>query len=309
MEIIMLDIRLEVPQGAVDAILDTDAYNEIDDQFAIAYMLLSKDRIRTKAVCAAPFLNSKSTSPGDGMRKSHDEIMKILGIMGERELEKNVFYGSEIFMTDENTPVESAAARYMASEANNYSPDKPLYIVAIGAITNVASAILLNRRAMTENTVVVWLGGHAWHWPDTAEFNMCQDIAAARIVFSSGVSLVQLPCFGVVDKFSTTRPELEYWLIGKNPLADYLASNAIAEAESYAAGRVWSRCIWDVTAVAWLLNDNNRFMNHYTAPTPIPGYDNRYSFDPRNKPMTYVYNIRRDVLFNDMFSKISGFKG
>lgn len=29
----------EAPQGIVDVVLDTDAYNEIDDQFAIAYQL------------------------------------------------------------------------------------------------------------------------------------------------------------------------------------------------------------------------------------------------------------------------------
>ena len=31
--------NLSVPSDKVDVVLDTDAYNEIDDQFAIAYML------------------------------------------------------------------------------------------------------------------------------------------------------------------------------------------------------------------------------------------------------------------------------
>lgn len=31
--------NLKVPTGQIDIVLDTDAYNEIDDQFAIAYML------------------------------------------------------------------------------------------------------------------------------------------------------------------------------------------------------------------------------------------------------------------------------
>ena len=31
--------NLEAPTRIVDAVLDTDAYNEIDDQFAIAYLL------------------------------------------------------------------------------------------------------------------------------------------------------------------------------------------------------------------------------------------------------------------------------
>ena len=31
--------NLSVPTGKVDVVLDTDAFNEIDDQFAIAYLL------------------------------------------------------------------------------------------------------------------------------------------------------------------------------------------------------------------------------------------------------------------------------
>ena len=40
---------LDWPAGRVDAVLDTDAYNEIDDQFAIAYLIRSTEKMRTKA--------------------------------------------------------------------------------------------------------------------------------------------------------------------------------------------------------------------------------------------------------------------
>ncbi len=52
--------NLSVPAGVVDVVLDTDAYNEIDDQFAIAYLLNSKEKLNTKAIYAAPFFNSNS---------------------------------------------------------------------------------------------------------------------------------------------------------------------------------------------------------------------------------------------------------
>ncbi len=42
--------NLSVPRGKVDVVLDTDAYNEIDDQFAISYLIKSKDRLNTKAI-------------------------------------------------------------------------------------------------------------------------------------------------------------------------------------------------------------------------------------------------------------------
>ena len=44
-------------------ILDTDAYNEVDDQFAIAYAMLAPETIELLSINAAPFLNSRSQSP------------------------------------------------------------------------------------------------------------------------------------------------------------------------------------------------------------------------------------------------------
>ena len=293
--------NLSVPKGMIDVVLDTDAYNEVDDQFAISYMLKSKERLNTKAIYAAPFFNGNSVSPKDGMEKSYNEIFKILSLAGEKF---DVFRGSEKYLDDENTPVISSAAEDLVQRAKNYSPEKPLYVVAIGAITNIASAILLNPDII-ENIVVVWLGGHGLHYHDTKEFNMYQDVAAARVVMQSGVPFVQLPCMGVVDKFAVSKQELEFWLKGKNPLADYLATNTIAAAEAYAKGRAWTRVIWDVTAVGWLLNDSDRFMQSRVIPTPIPTYDNFYATDYNGHPMRYVYSINRDSLMNDLFEKLT----
>ena len=55
--------NMSVPEGRIDVVLDTDAYNEIDDQFAIAYLLKSQEKLDVKAIYAAPFLNSRSKSP------------------------------------------------------------------------------------------------------------------------------------------------------------------------------------------------------------------------------------------------------
>lgn len=291
----------EVPSGVVDVIIDTDAYNEVDDQFAISMALRLPERIRVVGICAAPFLNARSSSPAEGMEKSFAEILKLLKLAKKEDLTAVTFRGSEQYLPDEKNSVMSDAATFMAKQAENYSPEHPLYIVALGAITNVASAILLNPKAMTENTVLVWLGGHAKDYVDTKEFNMRQDIAAARVCMGCGVPLVLLPCNGVVSEFRTTKPELEYWLKGKNPLADYLASQAIAEAESYAAGKPWSRCIWDVTAVAWLVNDGEKLMKSYVTPSPLPEYDGTYALDENRYPIRYVYKINRDALFEKLF--------
>ena len=293
--------NLSVPQGKIDVVLDTDAYNEIDDQFAIAYLLSSKEKLNTKAIYAAPFYNSRSNGPEDGMEKSYDEILKLLSMLKENV---KVVKGSVAYLENEATPIISDAALDLAQRARQYSPEQPLYVVAIGAITNIASAILLEPK-VAENTVVVWLGGHALHYHDTKEFNMKQDVAAARVVMQSGVPFVQLPCNGVVSGFRVSRPELEYWFEGKNEISDYLARNTIEEAESYAKGTPWTRCIWDATAVAWLLNDSDRFMLSRVTDTTLPMYDHHYGTERTGCSMRYVYHIKRDALFEDMIKKIT----
>ena len=47
--------NLMPPKGQVDVILDTDAFNEIDDQYAIAYLLACGEKLNIKGFCAAPF--------------------------------------------------------------------------------------------------------------------------------------------------------------------------------------------------------------------------------------------------------------
>lgn len=293
-----------VPTGMADVILDTDAFNEIDDQFAIAYMIKSSEKLNIKGICAAPFFNSNSDSPKDGMEKSYDEIKKLLNLMDKGDIIQNVFKGSDRYLTDEKTPVESDAARFIADLASEYSADRPLYIVSIGAITNVASAILMNPE-IVDKTVVVWLGGHSLEYYDTKEFNMMQDVAAARVIFGCGVPLVQLPCMGVVDVFRMSKSELEYWLKGNNKLADYLAENTISAAEKYASGKPWSRVIWDVTAVAWLLNDNDRFMQSRIIKKHMPNYDYKYDIESDDGFMRYVYSIKRDALMEDLINKLN----
>ncbi len=292
---------LACPTGRVDVVLDTDTYNEIDDQFALSYALHAGEKIDLKAVYAAPFLNERSVSPKDGMEKSYQEILKLFRLAGKETL---AFRGASDYLKDEKTPFLSPAAEDLCKRAMEYSWDKPLYVVAIGAITNVASALLMQPE-IAEKMVVVWLGGHALHWPDNHEFNCFQDVAAARVVFASGVPLVQLPCMGVVSAFTTTGPELEYWLRGKNALCDYLADHTIEAAEEYAKGRVWSRIIWDVTAVGWLMNEKGNLMQDKILPRPMPEYDHHYSFDENSPLYRYVYHIDRDALLQDLFDHIA----
>ena len=294
--------RLQVPSGIVDVVIDSDTFNEIDDQFAISLALLSPERMRVQAIYAAPFHNAKSDGPADGMEKSCQEILRLLRLIGKHP---PVYRGSDRYLPDERTPVPSDAASDLARRAMAYSKEKPLYVVGLAAVTKIASALLL-RPEIAERIVCVWLGGHALSWPDNREFNCRQDVAAARVVMDSGAPLVILPCMGVVSAFTTTGPELEAWLRGRGALCDYLVDHTVKTAETYARGRVWSRVLWDVTAVGWLLNDGGKLMRDRLVPTPIPEYDHHYAADMTRPLCRMVCHINRDALFQDLVDHIAG---
>ena len=176
--------------------------------------------------------------------------------------------------------------------------------MALGAITNIASALLM-KPDIADRIVIIWLGGHALEWEDNCEFNLRQDIAAARVVFQSGAPLVILPAQQVTSALHATGPELEYWLRGKNDLCDYLVQHTVDEVKSYAEGRAWSRVIWDVAGIAYVLNEDRHFLRSRLMPTPLPGYDHRWHF-PEGTPLCrYVYYVSRDDIFTDMFAKLA----
>lgn len=277
-------------------ILDTDTYNEIDDQFALAYAMLSKDKVDLLSINAAPFLNSRSTSAADGMEKSYQEIFNIMKLV-DPNADIPVYRGSTAFLTDKNTPVESPACDNIINTV--MSSDEPIYIVALGAITNVASAII-KCPEIAKRAIVVWLGGHALHWQDTKEFNLRQDVAAAQIVLDSKIPFVQIPCNGVCTHFVTSVPELDYYLGGKNELCDYLV-DIVRNYTKKPYG--WSKVVWDVTAVAALVLPES--LDIVTIPTPILTPDCRYAFDNARHPYLYVRHIRRDPLFADLFHKLA----
>ncbi len=293
--------RLEKPKGRVDVVLDTDTYNEIDDQFALSYLVRSDEKLNLQAVYAAPFFNRKSISPKDGMEKSYQEIMKVLDLLERPDLKEIVCHGSDGYLPSESEAVVSEAAEDLVNRAMQHTKENPLYVIAIAAITDVASALLM-KPEIKERMVVVWLGGNALNWPHNREFNLRQDIAGARVLFGCGVPLVMLPCMGVVSAFTTSGPELEYHLRGANRLCDYLIDVTEKEAASSGAGEAWTRAIWDVTAVAWLLDGN--FEEDCLIHSPIPEYDERWAFDESRHLIRYVYHVKRDNLFSDLFMKL-----
>jgi len=290
--------RLAHPGRKARIVLDTDTFNEIDDQFAIVYALHSPEAMQVEAIYAAPFHNENSTSPGDGMEKSYEEILRIRKILGRDELP--VFRGSASYLPFKDQPVESDAVHDLIQRAMASDPADPLYVVAIGAITNVASAILLEPRVI-ERIVLVWLGGHALHWPDTDEFNLKQDVYASQLVLDCGVPLVLVPCAGVASHLTTTLSELADYARGKSAVGDYLYETYSGCTDNHFG---YSRVIWDIAVIAWLINPEWCPSSIVHSPRLSP--DLHWSGDSGRHFIRCVQFIQRDPVFQDLFRKIAG---
>lgn len=280
----------------VRMVLDTDTYNEIDDQFALVYALISPE-LDVRAVYAAPFKNSRSRGPKDGMEKSYEEILRILDKL-DRPAEGFAFKGSTSYLTDPKKPERSPAALDLVERARKSSPDDPLYVAAVGAITNVSNAILIDP-SIIKNIVVVWLGGNGHNWPHQREFNFRQDLNASRVIFDSGVPFVQCPCTPVVTHFRTTVPEMERYVGGRGPIGDYLLDIFKSYRKDHFG---WSKVLWDMTAVAWLINDGWLPSNLVHSPIVTDNYT--LSFDNSRHMIRTVYYVNRDPIFRDFFTKL-----
>ncbi len=288
-----LSAMLEPPSGPVEMVLDTDTYNEIDDQFAVVYALLSPN-LTVRGLYAAPFHNSRSDGPGDGMERSYQEILRLIEHLGVGDRDR-VLRGSQAYLPSADTPVDSPAARDLIAQAR--APRQgPLYVLAIGAITNVASALLM-APDIVNRIVVVWLGGHPYYWPNTVEFNLRQDVPAARVVFDSGVPLVHVPCKNVAEHLRTTLPEMAANVAGRGAIGDYLFG---IYKDFVPAERARSKVVWDISTVAYL--NNPSWVPTELAPSPILRDDVTWGpVDTARHMVRVATDVRRDAVFADLF--------
>ncbi len=299
----MYDIFM--PKGTIDVILDTDLYNEVDDYYAIAMIFGHKKRFNIKGVTIAPFFNKRVESVAQSIVKSSEALDELLHLMGEDSFSA-IYKGGNSFLPDEQTPVPSEAADFMIECSKAYNENNRLYIIAIGAITTVATAILKDP-TIANRIAVVWLGGNADFIPENKEFNLIQDVAAARVVIGSDVPFMQVPCMGVVSAFTTGYYELEHFIKGKNALCDLLFERTAVVAMEECEVPTWSRVLWDVVAVATLLNDGGYFMDLTVKNRRLPAYKTGLYEEDQDKKMLCVEKVHRDELLYDLFLTLEKF--
>jgi purine nucleosidase len=324
------------PDGPLRVLIDTDTANEIDDQFAIVWALLSPDQLSIEGIHSAPFCHGHYFDAVDGAatlrggertvletlaghidadrraqmaqerpasageEKSRIEIHRILDVAALDD-PPPVKTGSDRFMESPTDIVESEAARHLIERAHAGSADAPLYVPTIGAPTNVAAALLMDP-SIAEKIVVIFLAGFPSAVPHGDDsFNLVQDRHASNVLFESGVPLVYQPGYQVAEMLGFSLPDSERWVKGQGPLGDLLHEiyiNNPIDRDIERVGRSW--VIWDIIAIAWLLD-----------PTWAPTFEttrarvtDRHTWEPITGTMTEAFRVRRDDIFGDLLGKL-----
>ena len=103
----------------------------------------------------------------------------------------------------------------------------------------------------------------------------------------------------MVTHFTTTVPEMEAYVAGKGAIGDYLLAIFKDYRQDHFA---WSKVLWDMTAVAWVINPDWLPSNVVHAPIVTDQYT--LSFDDSRHFIRYVYHVNRDPIFRDFFIKL-----
>jgi purine nucleosidase len=170
----------------IRCIIDTDAKNEIDDVWAIGLALCCQDRFQIEGFVAANYDNTVEDAGPNSLEGSVAVLQTLLDKAG-LEGEIPIYRGSHP-LRYQFEPSESEGVDFIIERAMASSPDDPLWVIGLGAATNIASAYL-KRPEIADRIVVFW--HFRTRWPDKCwNFNVIGDIRAARIVFHSDLSFV-----------------------------------------------------------------------------------------------------------------------
>ena len=288
------EIYNKLSNKKINVILDTDTYNECDDQFALAYLIKSQDMFNIEAITVAPYSHTKrDVKVIDGQELSYNEILKICNWLNFDTINK-VFKGSMGYIQNGYDENNDAVNKIIEVALKN---DKT-YILGIGAITNIALAIKKEPKII-DRIEIIWLGGNEIEYKDNLEYNFKQDIEAVKIVFDSTVKMTILPCRNVVSDLRIDIAELKSKLDNKKELNKYLIERFYNDGYH---GIQETRVIWDISVIAYMINKN--WFETEKISCPNIKEDGSYELTDNRHSITFVTKLDRDRIYEDLFRKL-----
>jgi inosine-uridine nucleoside N-ribohydrolase len=285
-------------------IVNTDAKNEADDQYAIVHALLSPS-LDVRGIVAAHFGQRPGRSE-TSMLDSRAEIDLILDYMQLRN-EVRVENGAPCRVPDMTTPVPSAGAELIIEEALRDNAG-PLFVSFLGPLTDMAAALLMAPEIATRDVTVVWVGGPPYdadvpvaHWP---EFNLSNDVSAANIVFGSEIKLWQVP-MNAYATLPVSYAELHQKVAPCGELGAYLVQQLIDWNDKYMDFPMEFRSLGDQPAIGLVINPGAG--RSFIRPAPEFTHDCRYNVDVKHRPIRVYETVDARFILEDFFAKLQRF--
>lgn len=202
--------------GRVPVVLSTDVGNEIDDQWAITY-LLTQPGFEVRGLLSAQAPSLPDPSAHRSLAILRDVVEHRLGLREHPPL----LEGASVPLQDEKTPQPSAAASFLVEASKPFTPENRLNVVVIGAATDMASALLLDP-TMADRVRVVAMAFRNLTPDGAHEYNEMNDPEAWRVLLAARVPLV-VGTGDVCERYlSLNYGAAEALLHGHGPVAGWL---------------------------------------------------------------------------------------
>lgn len=298
---ILARMGMQLPmRKQIRVIISSDVKNEADDQFAVVHQLLTP-MFDVRGVIAAHF-ESKAPGTGTTMERSYRELLTLMKAVDMEDVP--ALRGCTAPLKDDTDAPVGEGVDFLIAEAMRSDP-RPLYVSCQGALTDVAAA--LNRcPEIGEKLTVVWIGGFPYPHGGP-EFNLRQDVAAARVVMSSKAAVWQLPV-NVYGSMEVSMAELAARVrpcgaVGKylyEEMEEYNLHND--DAPGLRNGENW--CLGDSPVVGALLGCGWRG-NFHTETAPLIADDMRYLTNPNGKQIRVYDYVDVRFILEDMYAKLA----
>ncbi len=286
----------------IKIIIDSDVANEIDDQFAISYVLSRPEELQIKAITLAPYRVSwqKNLTIRDGMVDSKNEADRLLRLFGIKYTAKDplVYFGCDGFLS-EGFDGKSPAVDKIIKTAKK---EDEVYIICIGTLTNVAMA-LRTAPKIASKIKIIWMGTDNTMLDHFQDSNYSKDVAAFNEVIASEAAFTIFPTY-LARNFVTSVYEFER-NIEENNVTRYLAS--IMTRFRFNEENWGIKTIYDIGPVAYLLN-KSKFTSKMISPD-ILLKDGKVDY-PKGRKVNYITSIPpHSFVWTDFLSSINKVKG
>jgi len=284
-------------------IINTDAKNEADDQFAIVHALLSPS-LDVRGLIPAHFGNSRSRRSMEDSREEIDLLLKLL----DRTDGVRVEDGAPHAIPDTRSAVDSPGARLIIEEAMREDAG-PLSVAFLGPLTDMASALLLEPAIAERDITVIWIGGapyEGWGEAYKPEFNLSNDIVAANVVFSSSLKVWQVPMSTYV-MMAVSYAELDAQVQPCGAIGSYLVRQLVEfnQRHPFLGRTIEFRSLGDSPAIGLMLNPFCGSWHERAAPGF--NYDCSYDYSHEYRSIRVYSTIDSRFILSDFFSKLRAF--